>query len=84
MKTKILADFQICISVPLRSLRKYKKEMNPNINQISTNVRSSHWRCSITKGVLKNLVNFTGKQLCRSFFNKVAGASNFIKKETPT
>ena len=26
--------------------------------------RSSYWRCSVKKGVLENLVNFTGKYLC--------------------
>ena len=26
-------------------------------------VRSSHWRCSIEKGVLKNFAKFTGKHL---------------------
>ena len=36
--------------------------------------RSSHQRCSIKKGVLRNFTNFTGKHLCQSlFFNKVAG-----------
>ena len=30
--------------------------------------RSSHWRCSVKKGVLKNLANFTGKHLCCSLF----------------
>ena len=36
--------------------------------------RSSHQRCSIKIGVLKNLTKFTGKHLCQSlFFNKVAG-----------
>ena len=35
------------------------------------------------KGVLRNFAKFTGKRLCQSlFFNKVAGAYNFIKKET--
>ena len=35
--------------------------------------RSSHLRCSVKKGVLKNFANFTGKHLCLSlFFNKVA------------
>ena len=29
-------------------------------------VRSSHWRCSVKKGVLKNFTNFTGKNLCWS------------------
>ena len=37
-------------------------------------VRSSHQRCSIKKGVLKNFAKFTGKCLCQGlFFNKVAG-----------
>ena len=35
--------------------------------------RSSHQRCSIKKGVLRNFTKFTGKPLCQSlFFNKVA------------
>ena len=35
---------------------------------------SSHWRCSIKKGILKNFAKFIGKHLCQSlFFNKVAG-----------
>ena len=37
-------------------------------------VRSSHQRCSVKKGVLRNFAKFTGKHLCQSlFFNKVAG-----------
>ena len=37
---------------------------------------SSHQRCSIERGVLKNVTNLTGKQLCQSlFFNKVTGLS---------
>ena len=36
--------------------------------------KSTHWRCSIKKVVLKNFAKFTGEQLCQSlFFNKVAG-----------
>ena len=35
------------------------------------------------KGILRNFAKFTGKHLCESLFNKVAGAAcNFIKKET--
>ena len=35
---------------------------------------SSHQRCSVRKGVLRNFVNFTGKHLWQSlFFNKIAG-----------
>ena len=36
--------------------------------------KSSHRRCSVRKGVLRNLAKFTGKQLCHSlFFNKGTG-----------
>ena len=28
--------------------------------------RSSHWRCSVKKDILKNVQNFTGKHLCWS------------------
>ena len=36
--------------------------------------RSSHRRCSVRKGVLRNFAKFTGKHLCqRLFLNKVAG-----------
>ena len=36
--------------------------------------RSIHGRCSVRKGVLRNLARFTGKHLCHSLFlNKVGG-----------
>ena len=36
--------------------------------------RSSHQRCSVTKGVLRDFTKFTGKRLCQSLFlNKDAG-----------
>ena len=39
--------------------------------------RSSHWRCSVTKGVLRNFPKFTGKHLWQNlFFNKVPGWSD--------
>ena len=45
--------------------------------------RSSRPEVFCKKGVLRNFVKFTGKHMCQSlFFNKVAGARNFIKKET--
>ena len=41
---------------------------------IASILRSSHRRCSVRKGVLRNFAKFTGKNLCQSlFFNKVAG-----------
>ena len=47
------------------------------------NNRSSHRRCSVRKGVLKNFAKFTGKHLCQSlFFNKVADlrSATLLKK----
>ena len=45
---------------------------------------SSHRRCSMWKGVLRNFTKFTGKQLFQGLFlSKVAGqVCKFIKKET--
>ena len=42
--------------------------------------RSSHWRCSVKKGILKNFAKFTGKHLGQSLsFNKVAGLRLFYR-----
>ena len=30
--------------------------------------RSSHWRCSVRKGVIRNFAKFTGKYMCQSLF----------------
>ena len=41
---------------------------------LSRNIRSNRPEVLCKKGVLRNFVKFTGKQLCQSlFFNKVAG-----------
>ena len=42
--------------------------------------RSSHWRCSIKKGVLKIFAIFTEKDLCWNLFIKLLINSLFIKK----
>ena len=43
-----------------------------NLMKILTWFRSSHQRCSVRKGVLRNFANFTGKHLCQSlYFNKI-------------
>ena len=51
---------------------------------LETQYRSSHQRCSVKKGVLRNFAKSTRKHLRQGlFFNKVAGsACSFIKKET--
>ena len=41
--------------------------------------RSSHLRCYIRGGVLRNFSKFTGKHLCQSlFFNKIAGPLGMV------
>ena len=41
---------------------------------LTATIRSTHQRCSMKKGVLRNFTKFTGKHLCQSlFFDKVAG-----------
>ena len=54
------------------------------VKSYSSEYRSSHWRCSVRKGVLRNYAKITGKHLCQSlFFNKVAGrSSTLLKKKT--
>ena len=46
------------------------------VNYFHRKIRSSHRRCSVRKGVVRNFPKFTGKHMCQSlFFNKVAGFS---------
>ena len=41
---------------------------------VQMKTRSSHQRCSVRKGILRNFAKFTGKHLCQVlFYNKVAG-----------
>ena len=65
---------------------KFKEtDKNPTLIQLLTLHGSSHQRCSVRKGVLRNSAKFTEKQLCQSlFFNKVAalGPTTLSKKET--
>ena len=42
--------------------------------------RSSHQRCSIKKGVLRNFPKFIGKHLCQSLFFNSCKECHFIKK----
>ena len=51
---------------------------------IKRNIRSSHRRCSVGKGLLRIFAKITGKHLCQSllFLFFFASACNFIKKES--
>ena len=47
--------------------------------------RSSHRRCSVKKGVLKNVASFTGKHLCWSlFFIKLQVFRPLLKRDSNT
>ena len=57
---------------------KHRNEYCPfrerNCKKKKKKIRSSHWRCSVRKGVLRNFVQFTRKHLFQSLiFDKVAG-----------
>ena len=68
----------------LFSLDFWQKTVSYEIALLYNNHRSSHRRCFVKKGVLKNFTKLTGNSLCQSlFFNKLGPqACNFIKKET--
>ena len=44
----------------------------------------SHWRCSIKKAALKNLLIFTGKQLCWSPYLIKLQACKLLKRDSNT
>ena len=51
-----------------------KKFLFRRLLVIPSQNRSSHRRCSVRKGVLRNFAKFTGEHLCQSLFlNKVTG-----------
>ena len=53
-----------------------------NVIRYCTENWSSHQRCSMKKGVLRNFAKFTGKHLCQSLsFNKFAGWSTTLLKK---
>ena len=59
------------VSKPCQTSLKLSKRLQFLTSSI---IRSSHRRCSVKKGVRRNIAKFTGKHLCqRLFFNKVAG-----------
>ena len=74
--------FRILHHLGLKFLTKLRLNLSHLNNMAHALSRSSHQRCSVIRGVLRNFVKFKGKHLCQSlFFNKVVDL-NFIKKET--
>ena len=88
LKTKILGDFQICISVPLN----YPVTLIYPVSSFKWNfIQMQPLGAFCKKGVLKSFAKLSGKHLSWSgLFRKVACLSsrrhvcNVIKKETPT
>ena len=73
--------FSIFCQLKIKLIRffmfEYEQKLYSNTN------RSSHQGCSMKKGVVINFVKFTGKDLCQSLFNKVAGQT-LLKRESGT
>ena len=69
----------------MKIIEKWKR-INWIFVKATSSYKSSHRRCSIRKGSLRNFGKFTGKHLYQDLFlNKVTGLSgNFIKEETQT
>ena len=59
----------LCVKLLLRTVNCFSKN---NIID-DWQVRSSHQRCFIKRGVIKNFAKFTGKHLCQSLFFKKKG-----------
>ena len=65
------ADEQISQISPEFGIRDWSALVDSNRKPKTSLYRSSHQRCSMKKGVLRNFTKFTGKHLCQSlFFNK--------------
>ena len=57
----------IIFSVKIRNFFRPKKLLiTYNLTHLVLNIRSSYWRSSVRKGVLRNFVRFTGKHLRQS------------------
>ena len=83
MKCNLNRQAVFCADKGLINRQTNLKEENILTDTFNLLTRSSHQRCSIKKGVLKNFAKFTGKHLCwRLFFDKVAGLRlpNLLKK----
>ena len=65
-ETDLVESFKSLVFVVRRVLRE-KNENNVH--------ESSHRRCFVRKGVLKNFAKFTGKHLCQSLFLVVVASS---------
>ena len=48
----------------------YSGKFNSKYNFCRKIYKSSHQRCSVRKGVLRNFAKFTGKQLCQSLWER--------------
>ena len=46
--------------------------------------RSSHWRCSVRKGVPRNFAKLTGKHLCQKLFISGPKAATLLKRGSGT
>ena len=97
-ESDILSKMQSCENDVHSTIFHHRKKLNvftPQLTKVlhtaleqelsfSANARSSHWRGSGEKDVLKNFAKLTGKHLCQGlFFNKVEGLRQlFLQKNS--
>ena len=64
--------YWFCTSFVNQQIKLRVQEVSNNLPQFPCihmiHLRSSHQRCSVKEGVLRNFANFTGKHLCQSLF----------------
>ena len=53
---------------PIFDVQLHSKYAYGIVNYFCKKLKSSHRRCSVRKGVLRNFSKFTGKHLCQSLF----------------
>ena len=78
----ILSDSLTCSTTDVHVTRQKRIFLKKSYH--AGNSRSSHWRCSMKKSILKNFKKFIDKHLCQSFFfNKIAGlrSATLLKKK---
>ena len=58
-------------------------DFSSKYDQICRKLRSSNWRCSVRKGVLRNFLKVTAKHLCQSLMPFLQNTCGRLLLETP-
>ena len=74
-------EYQYITRSHLKLQRRNLNTVMYGLETFTTLIRSSHRRCSVKQGALRNFAKFTGKHLCqRLFFHKVFNKASLLKK----